>query len=435
VAVVASIVRGWLSVLARPQRWSLWQAPRLVVALVLTIDLAAVAVSGFAVIASSSPARSTLVRFGLIVALSLFYGECSRQVERSRRLLADREAHVDMTAMWVFAALIVLPGDLAILIVAFVFIYTQVRNTERGETSPPHRVFFNISVAVLSAMSARGIIHFFGLDPGAGVRASALGLLVLVAAALLYDLVASLAVGTVVSLSRRKFGTGVYLGTGRQHLLLLATLVLGTFTAAAVGTAPWFAVLVLPAAFLLQHHELLSSLVEAATTDAKTDLLNAAAWRQLAERELSKATRDGSASAVLVIDMDHFKAVNDTAGHLAGDAALKAVAAALTEELRGYDAVGRFGGEEFVALLPGVDVRLGARIADRARRRIESLQIASGGKVFGVTASIGVAAFPEHGLELDDILQAADQALYTAKTAGRNIVCAAVEATSDSIVS
>jgi diguanylate cyclase (GGDEF)-like protein len=408
--------------------------PKPVVAMVIAIDLAALAVTVLALLSPSVPSRTTLVRFGLLLALSLFYGEFSRHVERSRRLLADREAHVDMTAMWVFAALLVLPAYLTVFIVAFVFVYTQIRNTERGDASPPHRVIFNISVAVLSAMSARGLVQLFGIDPGAGVRASALGLAVLVAAGLLYDLVASLAIGTVISLNGQRFGKGVYLGTGRQHLLVLGTLILGTFTAAAVVTAPWFAILVLPAAFLLQHHELLSSLVEAATTDAKTDLLNAAAWRQLAERELSKSSREGTASAVLVIDMDHFKSVNDTAGHLAGDAALKAVALALTEELRGYDAVGRFGGEEFVALLPGVDVRLGARIADRARRRIESLQVASGARHFGVTASIGVAAFPQHGTALDEILQAADEALYTAKTAGRNIVCAAVEVTSTAII-
>jgi len=424
-------MRNARSLLAQPRRWSLWQAPRSVIAIVFIIDAAAIALGSVALVAPSSPTRSALVRFGLILALSVFYGEISRQVERSRRLLADREAHVDMTAMWVFAALLVLPVYLALFIVVFVFIYTQIRNTERGDTSPPHRVLFNISVAVLSTMAAHAVVQAYGIDPVGGVSTVAFGLLVLVLAALLYDLIASVAIGTVISLASRRWRREVYLGTGHQHLLVLATLGLGAFTAAAALTAPWFAVLVLPAAFLLQHHELLSSLVQAATTDAKTDLLNAAAWRQLAERELSKASRDGSASAVLVIDMDHFKSVNDTCGHLAGDAALKAVASALTEELRGYDAVGRFGGEEFVALLPGVDVRIGARIADRARRRIEALSIPNGADTFTVTASIGVAAFPQHGAALDDILQAADQALYTAKTAGRNIVCAAVDARID----
>ena len=333
-----------------------------------------------------------------------------------------------MTAMWIFASLLILPDDLVICIVLYVFVYTQTRNTERGETSPPHRVGFNIAVALLSAAAARALMQIHPFDARSGMPAVALELLVLLAAALLYDLIGALCIGTVISLSSRKTRhSQVYLGSGHQHLLHLTTLALGVFTAVAVLSAPWFVVLILPAAYLLQHHELLSNLVEAATTDAKTDLLNAAAWRQLAQRELSKASRDGSASAVLVIDMDNFKAVNDDRGHLAGDAALRAVAAALTLELRGYDAVGRFGGEEFVALLPGADVRIGARIADRARRRIEELQILTGTASFAVTASIGVAAFPQHGVVLDEILQAADAAMYTAKSAGRNIVCAAVD--------
>jgi diguanylate cyclase (GGDEF)-like protein len=182
---------------------------------------------------------------------------------------------------------------------------------------------------------------------------------------------------------------------------------------------------VLPAVFLLQYHALLRDLVQAATVDAKTELLNAAAWRQLAQRELTRAGRQHTSTAVLVIDMDRFKQINDTYGHLAGDVALKTVAEVLADELREYDAVGRFGGEEFVALLPAADAAPAGQVAERLRRRIASTEIAvegrDGPRRLHVTASVGVAS----GLgaaELDDLLHAADKALYVAKREGRNAV-------------
>ena len=132
-------------------------------------------------------------------------------------------------------------------------------------------------------------------------------------------------------------------------------------------------------------------------------------------------------TAVLVIDMDRFKHINDTYGHLAGDTALKAVGEALADELRGYDAVGRFGGEEFVAMLPGVDGPTARGVAERIRRRIEALtvqveQVSGGSGLMTVTASIGVAAAPGASADLDDLLRAADGALYVAKDEGRNAV-------------
>jgi diguanylate cyclase (GGDEF)-like protein len=125
--------------------------------------------------------------------------------------------------------------------------------------------------------------------------------------------------------------------------------------------------------------------------------------------------------------MDHFKQINDTHGHLAGDDALRAVGEALADELRGYDAVGRFGGEEFVALLPEVGVDDAPGVAERVRRRIESLRVVDGADARHVplSASVGVAVYPRHGTELDALIRSADQALYAAKDAGRNVVCIA----------
>jgi diguanylate cyclase (GGDEF)-like protein len=156
-------------------------------------------------------------------------------------------------------------------------------------------------------------------------------------------------------------------------------------------------------------------------------LLNAIAWEQLAQRELSRSTRDNLTVAILIIDLDRFKSVNDVYGHLAGDVVLREIGRCLTAELRDYDTVGRFGGEEFVALLPGINAAEAAVIAERVRARINTLRmsvLAPGANAVDATlsASIGVACYPVDGLELQELLHAADSALYVAKNAGRNRV-------------
>jgi len=133
-----------------------------------------------------------------------------------------------------------------------------------------------------------------------------------------------------------------------------------------------------------------------------------------------------------MVDIDHFKVVNDTHGHLVGDKALRAVAGALREQLRSYDLAGRFGGEEFAILLPQTREAQALRIAERLRTHIASLTIpvseeaatvgeeAATGPVIRLTVSVGVASLDRIGPELTDLLAAADAALYLAKQAGRN---------------
>ena len=134
--------------------------------------------------------------------------------------------------------------------------------------------------------------------------------------------------------------------------------------------------------------------------------------------------------ALALIDIDHFKVVNDTYGHLVGDRVLKAVAQALTSQSRDYDRVGRFGGEEFVLLLAQTAEDDACKIADRLRGHVEALSVLvddrPGAPVVQVTISIGVTAMAKgEKQELTDLLAAADSALYYAKQAGRNRVAVA----------
>ena len=144
-----------------------------------------------------------------------------------------------------------------------------------------------------------------------------------------------------------------------------------------------------------------------------------------------RSERAPTPASVLVLDLDHFKLVNDRFGHLVGDQVLAAVAASVRDEVRDEDLVGRFGGEEFVVLLRGAegeDPRSGARaVAERIRERIAALRVAVAGPqetvvVEGLTVSIGGATTPRDGQDLAALLEIADAAMYEAKRAGRNLV-------------
>jgi diguanylate cyclase (GGDEF)-like protein len=222
------------------------------------------------------------------------------------------------------------------------------------------------------------------------------------------------------------------LGHGDDAVLEFATLSMGALTAGAMATfGPGYALLVLPPLIILHRAVLVRQLEEEANTDSKTGLLNATAWDIEADRAVRRIERlDGNAT-VLLLDLDNFKQVNDEHGHLIGDQVLAAVAAAIRDVVRDDDLVGRFGGEEFVVLLPAPDGdpgRIGAEaVANRIRRRIEELRIevpTSHGdiEVGDLSVSIGGATSPADGTQLNDLLKVADAAMYAAKDAGRNRV-------------
>ena len=153
------------------------------------------------------------------------------------------------------------------------------------------------------------------------------------------------------------------------------------------------------------------------STDGLTRLPNHTAWLEAVEREFARSKREGGSMAVLMLDLDHFKAVNDQHGHPAGDEVLRGVAEVVRESLRQHDIPGRYGGEEFGVLLPGSDAASAEAIAERIRRKIEWASFAGELKV---TASIGCAAIHANDLFPASLGARADRALYEAKAAGRN---------------
>jgi diguanylate cyclase (GGDEF)-like protein len=192
--------------------------------------------------------------------------------------------------------------------------------------------------------------------------------------------------------------------------------------------ASWLTLIfALPLATLLQRGFRHDQLLHQARADAKTGLLNAATWEREAAAEVTRAVRTRSPLAVAILDLDRFKNINDTYGHLLGDEVLRGIAGILTEMLREYDLAGRFGGEEFVLLLPQTRAVDALRIAERVRAHISRLAVyadgPSGRERVQVTASIGVAALDAGTRrELPELLSAADAALYRAKASGRDQV-------------
>jgi diguanylate cyclase (GGDEF)-like protein len=159
-----------------------------------------------------------------------------------------------------------------------------------------------------------------------------------------------------------------------------------------------------------------------ASHDALTTMWNRRAIMQILNKELARARRQKSAFSIAMSDIDHFKVVNDTHGHLAGDAVLREVARRVDEIARDYDTVGRYGGEEFLIVLPACDQAGAVAAAERMRASVASAPVEAHGVEIPVTLSLGVAT-SVHGRELketEDFIAAADAALYRAKEGGRN---------------
>lgn len=167
------------------------------------------------------------------------------------------------------------------------------------------------------------------------------------------------------------------------------------------------------------HEQLMSS----ALRDPLTKLFNKRYLLERLESELKFSRRHQTALSVLMLDIDHFKKINDTYGHLMGDAVLVQLAAALTKAVRNEDVVARFGGEEMAVVLRAIPLDVALTLAERLRKLVETTEVEHQGRTLAVTASVGVAGYPAINAEtVEQLLEAADQALYRAKHAGRNRV-------------
>ena len=173
---------------------------------------------------------------------------------------------------------------------------------------------------------------------------------------------------------------------------------------------------------LLENQKLQEKLSDMAVRDPLTGLFNRRYMEETLRRELSRAARDDGPLSLVIMDIDHFKHLNDTHGHQAGDHVLKTLASLLLSQMRSEDVACRYGGEEFVAILPGAPLAAAAQRAESWRSALEALAMEYEGALLKCTLSVGVSEFPRHGISGDELLSHADSGLYMAKRAGRNRV-------------
>ena len=161
---------------------------------------------------------------------------------------------------------------------------------------------------------------------------------------------------------------------------------------------------------------------EQAIRDALTGLYNRHHLLNVLEAEFCRAERKGHSIAFMLIDLDHFKKVNDSYGHQAGDTTLQAATQVIGKSIRRSDIAFRYGGEEFLVILPEITLNNARQRAEQLRQAIDELEILFKGETIHISASIGMAIYPQHGSTGDEMLSRVDHALYQAKKAGRNKV-------------
>jgi diguanylate cyclase (GGDEF)-like protein len=416
-----------------PRLWTLWGERRVVIACVLAVNIAAVALAVGMTIAM--PVSSLEVfRFDLLAAGALVHREAARPIDNLRQQAtgtARNSLLTDLPVLWIFAATLSVPLPLVFAMTTLVCMHSWFR----GGSARLYRIVFAGATMVLASAAAVVLLQVLQ-PPGQTLEYPVIphglqGLVLLVAAATVYWLVNLILVIGMATLSDPLQPARQVLGDLNEQVVVAASLGLAIMLAVVLAWEPWLIAVPMIAIFPLHRALLLPHFQQVARTDGKTGLLTAGFWREEADRELARARRLAEPLGVLMLDLDHFKSVNDRMGHLVGDQLLRAVADELRSQTRPYDLVGRFGGEEFIILLPGVGIAQIEHIADRIRERVSQLRVLVEGPydrpitVDGISVSIGAAARPHDGDHIETLVLAADGALLAAKAAGRDRVCLA----------
>ncbi|RSN47184.1 GGDEF domain-containing protein [Amycolatopsis sp. WAC 04197] len=399
--------------------WELWKRPKHWIAYTGLSVATMLALTGvFA--ASIAITSSQVLLCSLLAGLAIAHTEATRRIERQRRSMSVTP-HINMTSVWVLPGAILLPPQLTALLVTVIYLHLGYRSWAGLRTVNPHRTVANATSMTLTAFAAWAAVQIVGAETASVTS--------ICAASLAFFLMNAVFTGTGLYFAAPKKATvQTLLGSWDDNILEASTVCIGALVLAVLPHQPVLVLLVFLPLYLLQRSVLIKQLEELATTDQKTQLLNATTWQQGAVREVSRAERENGQFGALMIDLDHFKSINDTYGHLAGDDVLKGVAALVKAETRTQDLAGRFGGEEFVVLLTSSSKQESVAVAERIRQRISEMVIKTqdneGNDVVieQRTASVGVATFPLDGRTIDEVMASADASVYAAKRNGRNRV-------------
>ncbi len=375
--------------------------------------------AGFAVVYGLS---TTPVTPSDLATFAILTGAGGVAVESRRRLgePAGVQMH-DLLSAWWLPTAVLLPPVYALLAPVPLLALSQ----WRVRALVAHRRIFSVAAIGLAYSAASVVFHALAAATGTEVAGPTTPpwWLLFFGCGVLATLLNAGLVSTAVKLSDPQTTWRELLWDPDRVWLDLVDLSAGLVVTLAASRSAVLVFAVLPVLVMLQRSFMHTQLSTAARIDGKTGLLNAATWEREAEVELVRLHRVRQSAAVLLLDIDLFKTVNDSYGHLVGDQVLLAVSRALTAELREGDLLGRFGGEEFAVLLPTADDAEARLAAERLRSRVASLRVATAGSgVIGVTISVGAAVTDAPGLTVADLLAAADVELYRAKAAGRNRV-------------
>ncbi|MFH1782289.1 MAG: GGDEF domain-containing protein [Candidatus Omnitrophota bacterium] len=184
-----------------------------------------------------------------------------------------------------------------------------------------------------------------------------------------------------------------------------------------------FTILMSQFAIQFQKVMLYRKVEELSITDSLTGVSTRRYFLERFEEEIHRSMRHKSNISLLMLDIDHFKGINDKYGHLVGDVVLKEVAGVLKASLREIDIIGRYGGEEFIVALSGTSKDIAFQVAERIRENVQCAIVKAYDEVVSVAISIGISIFPDDGVNLNELIESADRALYKAKESGRNKVC------------
>jgi len=417
--------RGILRRFGRPRSWQLFALPPPVVGYVFAIIAADLGLTLRGIL--GTPVRAANV--ALFAALLACGAIC---IEATRRLGQPTGVTRDLLSAWWLPIALLLPPVYALVapIALGVLLYLRVRRT------PAYRRLFSSAALGLAGATASVVFHHVGPATAAARSVPWLGhptapawlmrpaaVLTAVCCAVLFN-VLNMGMVAVAAHAAQPQASWVEVLWDRESLLLdLTEICVGVLVLIACALSPVLLCVALPPVIVLQRSLMHQQLQAAARTDPKTGLLNPTAWQREADTEIARALRAGESLALLLCDVDHFKRVNDTYGHLTGDEVLRGLAAELRQQVRGSDVVGRFGGEEFVVLLPRADADEACMIAERLRHRASVMPIYADNDAVNVTVSIGVAVLGVHGRDLLELLTAADLAVYRAKDGGRDQIC------------
>jgi len=412
--------------LAWPRRCPLFDEPFSLVGYVLSVLACYLTLVGVAATRTPVTVGGVTLFAGLMCCGAL----C---VEATRRLGQPSGVWRDLLSAWWLPAAFLLPPFYALIAPAVLglLIYVRVR---RG---PVYRRVFSTAALGLAGAGASELFRL--LAPSAAPQGQAAGWLnypgpnawllrpqqaaVAVACAVAFAVLNTCLVAIAAWLANPDARLASMLWDRERMLLDLTETCVGILVTIACALSALLLAVALPPVILLQRSLLHSQLKAQARTDPKTGVLNAGAWQSETALAIARAQRRREPLAVLLADVDHFKRVNDTHGHLTGDAVLKTLAAEMRQQVRESDLVGRFGGEEFVILLTGATAEEACQVAERVRQGVGMVKVLTHDTIVGVTVSIGVATLGTHGADLFELLAAADIALYRAKNTGRDRVC------------